>query len=294
MTSIRALRASDREDILEITRQIWDGHDYVPSIFDKWLNDKDSHPVGIESEGHLIALANLRIIDNGKTGWMEALRVHPDYREKKLATMLTKHVVELAESLPIERIRYTTAADNTISLHLAESVGMKKKFRLPFHWQRNPTEISWQSTQRPLIEASSSEIYHDLITSNLLPFNILLYDWKAVNATQGGLDIVNSVARFWIQRDANKIRSFSLGFSGHQSPGENFEKEWKSTIYASDSNGFLDQLSHQVHLAAESECTSFFITFEPRYVETFNSLDWVTKEEYEDEDWALVLLERVF
>ena len=294
MPSIRPLRESDKEDVLEIARHTWDGHDYVPYFFDKWLSDRNSHSIGMESDGHIIALANLRVIDNGKTGWMEALRVHPDYRGKKLATIMTKYVVELAKSIPVERIRYTTAVDNTKSLHLAESVGMKMKFRLPFHWQRNPGEISWQSSQRPIIEVSSNEIYTDLIASGLLPFNILIYDWKAVDVTQGGLDIANSVARFWIQRDTDKVHSFSLGFSGHERSVDNSNQEWKFTIYASDSSGFLDQLSHQIHLAAESGCTEFFGTFDTRFIETFNHLEWVTKEEYEDEEWALVLLERVF
>ncbi len=294
MSSIRPLRASDRADILEIAKHTWEGHDYVPYFFDKWLNDENSYPIGIEAEDHIIALANLRVIDNGMTGWMEALRVHPDYRERKLATILTKHVVELAKSIPVKRIRYTTAADNTISLHLAKSVGMKTKFKLAFHWQRNPAEISWQSSQRPLIEVSSRAIHDDLIASNLLPFNILIYDWKAVDVTQGGLDIANSIARFWIQRDADRIYSFSLGFPSPQSSSDNSDQEWKFTIHASDSSSFLDQLSHHVHLAAESRCTAIFGSFVTRYVETLNSLDWVTKKEYEDEEWALVLLERVF
>jgi len=290
MSTIRPLKESDREDILEIARHTWDGHDYVPYFFDKWLTDTNSHPVGMEFQGHIIAIANLRVIDNGRTGWMEALRVHPDHREKKLATIMTKYVVELAKSLPVERIRYTTAVDNTKSLHLAESVGMKIKFRLPFHWQRNPAEISWHSSQRPVVEVSSSEIYNDLITSNLLPFNILIYDWKAVDVTEGGLDIANSIARFWIQREAERLVSFSLGFP----TGGEANQEWGFTIHASDSSSFLDQLSHHICLAADSECTSFFGTFETRFVETLNTLDWVSKEEYEEEEWALFLLERIF
>jgi hypothetical protein len=284
MNSIRALRESDRADILEIAKNTWDGHDYVPYFFDKWLRDRNSHPVGMEFDGHVIAIANLRVIDNGRTGWIE----------KKLATIMTKYVVELAEGIPVERIRYTTAVDNTKSLHLAESVGMKIKFRLSFHWQRNPAAISWQSSQNPVIEVSSKELYDDLIASDLLPFNVLIYDWKAVDIAQDGLDIINSIARFWIQRDADKVRSFSVGSPCSQWSADESDQEWKATIYAFDSSSFLDQLSHHVHLAAESGCTSIFVTFDTSYSDTINTLDWVTKEEYEDEEWGLVLLERVF
>jgi GNAT superfamily N-acetyltransferase len=289
MNDIRPLRESDKEDILEIARHTWEGHDYIPYFFDAWLKDKDSHPVGIEYNGHIIALANLRVIDNGRTGWMEALRVHPNHRGKGLATILTQHVVRLAKNIPVSRIRYTTAVGNETSLHLAETVGMKRKFNLAVHWQENPTEITWRLSGSPLLEVTAHEVHQDLIDAKLLPFNIIIYDWKALDATSDGLTKVGSIARFWVQRESSKIASFSLGYTRDGLSGA----EWGFTIYAKDTAGFLNHLSHHVKMASETGCTSIFGTFDTDYLETLYSLDWVKLDEDEDEEMALTLLERV-
>jgi GNAT superfamily N-acetyltransferase len=288
MNDIRPLKESDKEDILEIARHIWDGHDYIPYFFDAWLKDKDSHPVGIEYDGHIVALANLRVIDNGQTGWMEALRVHPNHRGKRLATTLTQYVVQLAKTIPVSRIRYITAVDNETSLHLAETVGMKRKFDLAVHWQENPTEIMWRSSGQPLLEVTAQDVHQDLIEARLLPFNTIIYDWKALDATLDGLAKVGSIARFWVQKDAGKITSFSLGYAREGASGS----EWGFTIYSKDAVGFLNHLSHHVNMASEMGCTSIFGAFDTNYLETLYSLDWIKLVE-EDEEMALTLLERV-
>jgi ribosomal protein S18 acetylase RimI-like enzyme len=289
MSNIRRLRESDKEDILEIARNTWDGHDYVPYFFDSWLEDKDSYLVGIEDDGHIIAMANLRVIDDGKTGWMEALRVHPSYRGKGLATILTHHVVQLAMNIPVKRIRYTTAASNKTSLHLAETVGMKRKFTLAGYWQENPTKISWRPSNQPLFETTASDVYQDLIDARLLPFNIIICDWKALDATPDGLAKFGSISQFWIQKQDGKITSFSLSLDRDDTSNH----QWTFTIYAKDVSGFLDHLSHHVNMASETGSTSLFGLFEPEYVETFHNLNWDKQNEYEDEEMSLTLLERI-
>ena len=289
MTDIRRLRESDKEDIIEISKNTWDGHDYVPNFFDSWLIDRDSHPVGIEDDGHIVALANLRVVDDGKTGWMEALRVHPSYRGKGLATTLTQHVVQLAMNIPVKQIRYTTAASNTTSLHLAETIGMKRKFTLAGYWQDNPSKISWRSSNQPLFETTASDVYQDLIDARLLPYNIIICDWKALDATPEGLAKINSISRFWIQKQAGKVTSFSLSLD-HDDVSD---RQWTFTIYAKDVSGFLDHLSHHVNMASETGSTSIFGLFELEYVETFHNLEWDKQTEYEIEEMSLTLLERV-
>jgi GNAT superfamily N-acetyltransferase len=290
VNDIRALRLSDKDDVLEIARHTWDGHDYIPYYFDLWMKDRDSHPVGVEYSGHIIALANLRVIDGGKTGWMEALRVHPDHRGKGLATLLTRHVVQLAMSIPVKRIRYTTGVDNKTSLHLAEGVGMKRKFNLAVHWQENPSEVSWCISAPPLLEVSANDVFQGLMKSNLLPSNIIIYDWKALDATPEGLAKIGATAQYWVQKDDERVTSFSLGLIRNGKSGQ----QWSFTIYASDETGFLRHLSHHLKTASEKGCVSVFAAFGSEYTKTLRSLDWVKLEEGEDEEWALTLLERVF
>jgi hypothetical protein len=218
---------------------------------------------------------------------MEGLRVHPDHRGKGLASIITKHVVEVAKEVKVERIRYTTATDNHQSLHLGKMVGMERKFDLAFYWYENPDEISWRITEDSLKEASSSELFPALIDSGLLPRNVVIYDWKALDANQEGLENIETTAKFWIQTEDNRIKSFSLGFSRDEKSGQ----MWSFTIYSNDEAGFLTHLSHHLTKASETKCDLIFGIFQTDFVDTFYALDWVKRPE--EGDMTLTLLERI-
>ncbi len=286
MQTIRELRASDEEDILEIARNTWEGHDYLPHYFREWLSDPDSHTAAIEENRHVVALANLRIIDNGRTAWMEGLRVHPNSRGKGMASLLTHHLVELAHTLDAERIRYTTASDNETSLHLAASVGMEKKLILRAYWHENPSEISWALDSDDIAGVGYSGLAQNLLESNILDQGIVIYDWKALDMNEGNLKKIAEKAKFWVERDDLGITSFSLGL-------ERLEGDtgyWSCTIYARTDNAFLRALSHHIAIATDEGYQGFFVLFQPKYHDIFQSLGWPIQEN--EGPTSLVLLER--
>ena len=293
MQEIRPLRESDRDDILEIAKRTWEGHDYLPYSFEAWIEDNNSHTAAIEQDGHVVALANLRVIENGKTGWMEGLRVHPDYRGKGFAKKLTNHVVQAAIDLQLKRIRYTTATLNIESLHLGEKVGMERKFDLAVSWHAGPGEISWRSSTEPIKEVTPAQLHPNLVDSGLLPHNVIVYDWKALDATPEALDKIGQNARFWVQVQGDAIKSFSLGLARNASEGP----QWAFTIYASSESGFLDHVSHHIAMASDNKCKSMFGAFQKEFSDIFYGLDWAKHEEDEGdeeaEEFALTLLERV-
>jgi GNAT superfamily N-acetyltransferase len=286
MENIRPLKESDRDDVLEIASKTWHGHDYLPYFFDAWLKDKNSHTAAIERSGRVISLANLRVIENGRTGWMEGLRVHPDYRGKGFASLITKHVVEIAKNVKVERIRYTTATDNQTSLHLGEMVGMERKFDLAFYWHENPHEITWRAPKSQVREMTPTQLLPGLSDSGLLPHDVIIYDWKALDATPKGLEKIGLTSKFWVQAKDKNIKSFSLGFPRDDKSGT----MWGFTIYASDDTEFLAHLSHHLSQASEAKSDLIFGMYPTDFVDTLYALDWV--KSYEDDTMTLTLLER--
>ena len=53
MVKTRPLRLSDKDDILEIAKNTWEGHDWLPSYFDTWLEDPSCNTLAIEEDGHV-------------------------------------------------------------------------------------------------------------------------------------------------------------------------------------------------------------------------------------------------
>ncbi|TFF92588.1 GNAT family N-acetyltransferase [Candidatus Thorarchaeota archaeon] len=285
MYEIRSLKESDREDILEIAGHTWGGYDYLPYSFNGWMSDPDSHTACIEQEGHVVALANLRIIENGRTGWMEGLRVHHEHRGKGFASLLTDHVVETGQKLGVERLRYTTATTNVESIHLAKKLGMERMFDLAVYWHGDPTEIKWSHYEKGIVEMGPGELHSLLIQSRIVPSNIIVYDWKAIDSSTEGIMKLAELSKLWAQVEEGEVTSFSLGFSHDTLHG----LEWSFTIYTHDINGFLDHLSHHIELAQEAACDGFFMIFPTRFMEPLRSFDWIEQHE----DIQLTLFERL-
>jgi N-acetylglutamate synthase-like GNAT family acetyltransferase len=286
VATIRKLRNSDREDIMEISRHIWEGHDYLSSVVDQWLRDPISHFYGVEVEGHVVAVGNIRLVEDGRTGWMEGLRVHPEYRGRGFANDITRHIVRKAECLGVERLRYTTSDENVASLKLAKMAGFSRILRMAVLWHHNPKSISTPADY-PSIQKRSPERASELLRTSprIVPRGILVYDWKALDNTCQNLEEIGKTHTFYVALKRRRVDSLSLGRRG-QEPNEPF---WSFTIYATDSCGFLSQLSHNVAAALKSGPSAIAGTFETRFEKTLNEVDLGSEEHQKTH---VVLLEK--
>lgn len=138
MTVIREARKEDQNAIEEIGRLTWEGHDYLPRVFRRWLFDGNFFVV--EEDGKAVATAKLTKLPCG-VGWMEGLRVHPSYRGRGLARKLQEHLISLGKRMAsrgeLETLMYATYTKNEASIHLGLSTGFRivKRFH---HMLREP------------------------------------------------------------------------------------------------------------------------------------------------------------
>ncbi len=253
---------TDLPDIMEIARTTWDGHDHLPEMFKDWLRNPECNPHAIEKDGKIISLGNVRLIENGTTGWMEGLRVHHEFRNKGYARIMTNHLVEQAQELGAERIRLTLSADNPVPIALAKSVGMESLFMLSVTWCAPPEETTNDIETLKVTEVSGVElIKRDLQSTSLLPSNVLVYFWYALDCSPETLRTLDSKVRFWIAEDDEEIVGLSIGLK-QSTPGG---LEWCSTIYAKHDASFLSLIPSQIEEARDSECLSLMFINAPEY-----------------------------
>ncbi len=131
---IREAKPADRPFIEEIAKLTWDGEDYLARVFDEWVKDGGFYV--LELEGKVIGTAKLTLLP-GKVGWMEGLRVHPDYRGRGFGRMIHNFIVgrgkELAEEGKIDALEFATYFLNRESIAMARKDGfsvMAKFFNL--------------------------------------------------------------------------------------------------------------------------------------------------------------------
>ena len=123
---IREARPDDRPFIEEIAKLTWGGEDYLGRVFDDWI--KDGNFYVLEVDGKVVGTAKLTTLPC-KVGWLEGLRVHPDYRGRGFGRMLHNFMLELgrklAEEEKIETLEFATYFLNRESISMAESTGFQ-------------------------------------------------------------------------------------------------------------------------------------------------------------------------
>jgi GNAT superfamily N-acetyltransferase len=116
------MRPADRERVMEICRDVWDGHDYIPRVFDDWLADAGASFQAAELDGVVVGLQRVRPYAPGLV-WYEGLRVASTHRRQGLAhTMLASAITEAKEQ-GFREMRLGTA--NPDAVRLFESEGFR-------------------------------------------------------------------------------------------------------------------------------------------------------------------------
>ena len=131
MIVFRKLTHEDYDDIVDISKDIWDGGDYLPSVFHKWVDDKGFFLGGVDIENKkVVAVAKLSILYDG-SGWLEGLRVHKNYRGQKLGKRITEEILIIAtealENGLINKIAFATHITNIESKTMMEKLSFKLK-----------------------------------------------------------------------------------------------------------------------------------------------------------------------
>ena len=59
--TLRPVRPADYDRIVEITQDVWEGHDYIPRVFDRWVSDSAASFQAAELRRRLVGQAGPRL-----------------------------------------------------------------------------------------------------------------------------------------------------------------------------------------------------------------------------------------
>jgi RimJ/RimL family protein N-acetyltransferase len=122
----RRVCAKDRPAILAIAERTWDGHDYLPAIFDTWVADSRAYFGALVRDGRLIGCCRVHPFDDTH-GWLEALRVHPDHQHRGLGRELARHVMSQAVAMGLRQLHFSTYFKNVSSIRISEQIGFQRR-----------------------------------------------------------------------------------------------------------------------------------------------------------------------
>lgn len=121
--TLRPARPADRDRILEITRDVWNGRDYIPRVFDRWVADAGAAFEAAEVEGVVVGVQRLRPYAPGLI-WYEGLRVAEERRRQGIARAMLEAAIAEAREQNFSEIRLATRDEPAVRLF--ESAGFSR------------------------------------------------------------------------------------------------------------------------------------------------------------------------
>jgi len=107
---------------LEISKKIWGGHDYLPSVWDDWLADKKARFIVATVSGRAVACARASL-QTPYVAWLEGVRVHEQYRGLGVAGKMNHSLVQWARRRGATVARLSTGSSNRASREHLEKIG---------------------------------------------------------------------------------------------------------------------------------------------------------------------------
>ena len=128
----RDLTEKDIPAILNISKDIWEGDDYIPDVIERWLNEEDHLAYGTfleEEMKDLIGFGRVKLFSNG-VAWLEGGRVKVSHQKKGIGREQLKFAIDYATKVGAKVAQYDTSSRNLGSISLAKFHGFKEKKRM--------------------------------------------------------------------------------------------------------------------------------------------------------------------
>ena len=189
----------DTPGMMELTRTIWDGEDYVPHVWAEWLVDYQGLLAVAEYGPHVVGLGKLTRLGAGEW-WMEGLRVHPQYEGQGIASRLHEYLLSHWQLQGEGVLRLSTASFRKPVHHLCERTGFQKITELTIY---RALALPEAAASMPLTLEDVDSAYRLAMASETFPLTTGLLDlgwqWAQVSVER----IVQAVqrGRAWWWRD---------------------------------------------------------------------------------------------
>ncbi len=120
--SIRRIEAQDKEQIIGISSQIWEGGDHVPRLFDQWVQDRKGEFAAVWFENKIIGFGKLTYLNDNDV-WLEGLRGDPQTSQRGIGKALINYFLEKLKVKRPRSVRFSTYFGNHQSRSLSEKAG---------------------------------------------------------------------------------------------------------------------------------------------------------------------------
>ena len=251
--TFRLAQSGDFDAVVKLSEGIYDGHDYLPFRFHKWLQRDNLDVLLAYSCDKLVGLQACFVVDEGRTFIRRAERILAELRGQGLVRQLRQFARKyVSRHYPsVQRERFTTLLDIVSS---ADQTRLLMTDILPYHVQNKfygEAEIS--KTNLVKIDLCSRTYFSEVVLcgsvkGNLFADNIIVVNWCIFEPIRSNIDLILQESNgVFVEKCADHVSPKSLSF-GTFSPCVKFA-EWLAAVYSKDPVLFEAHLLHQLKRA---------------------------------------------
>jgi GNAT superfamily N-acetyltransferase len=119
---IRKATKADKTLVLEISKNLWGGNDYLPEVWDDWVADPKGRLITATVNRKPVGVAH-GWLQTPYIAWLEGVRVHEQYRGLGIAGKLNNALVEWARRKGARVARLSTHVRNRASRDHLKKIG---------------------------------------------------------------------------------------------------------------------------------------------------------------------------
>ncbi|MFW9794370.1 MAG: GNAT family N-acetyltransferase [Candidatus Thorarchaeota archaeon] len=274
---LRELSLKDQDQVNILCETVWQGNDYVPAIFPRWIINTDSRTLGIFIDDELAAFGNIEKTEGTHIAWIQGLRVKDTHREKGYATQITIALTELARDMRIITLWYATSSRNEASIKVALKSGFREVTGTGYFRLYNPYPAHSKPSQSIVPIQVNPERLYELLTINpdLVESDIFPLAWHFDYKTLAGLSRLLREAVNTVVIDEVGIPQALFCMTERE---RNEEKTTAYTVFATDRSIFVDIMSRMIDEAQTKRADRAVFFLGPRATEWAQDLGYVTDE----------------
>jgi GNAT superfamily N-acetyltransferase len=193
----------DTAEVLALTSRIWEGHDYVPLVWQDWLEDEQGLLAVAEYGGRVVGLVKLSWLGEDDW-WFQGLRVDPDLQGRGIASHLHEYALDYWQSRFGGVLRLATSSQRLPVHHLCARTGFRKVGEFQAFSasgiEENPHILRLLSADEV---GSAMDLIHrqtpSVLTSGLM---YLAWIWVAPSAERITVAAQQNLAFWWMPSDS--------------------------------------------------------------------------------------------
>ncbi|XP_078373886.1 histidine N-acetyltransferase-like [Oculina patagonica] len=254
--TFRLARSNDFDKILKVSEGLYNGHDYVPVRFHKWMKMQDLAVLLSYSGENPVGLLVCSVVDEGRTFVSRAARVVAEFRGQGVHKMQGKAMDEFVrKTFPNVRRKRLTKQDENFPLGrkiVQQDILSCYVEKATLRSHQIITGTSSMEIVPCTKEYLCDVIFASRVAQTLFPDNVIILDWFPIEPLRSNIEYLMQEhdLYFAVEGCTNGTSPRSISF-GVPSPRVSKRVFYCATVYTSEEDLYKAHLVHQFKKSCE-------------------------------------------